>query len=320
MTSLALSFLSLLDVHGTETMTIGSRTVAFLVAAFLGLVVLAKNVDAQQPPAAVPQGSPQQSGPAGSSGTQNPTTANPGQQDALDNPLLEQTDEERNITYMESHVSFKYRHDAFDGGASGDSYKFHWLQSFGPSHRMAAGIELPFVHASGEGPGESSVNGLGDITLDFRGMLGKSEKFEHAAGLEITLPSASNDRIGDSQTVLKFIWGCSAQLTTHTLLSAEVGYNKAVQNQRATPGVNNIEPEIILSQAFAKRVGGYLDWDNYYEFNVDEYVQTLEIGLEIALDRQEKWTFSPYVLFPLSHASRIIETKNAVGVDVSYQF
>jgi hypothetical protein len=151
---------------------------------------------------------------------------------------------------------------------------------------MAAGIELPFEHASGE-QGETSVNGIGDIKLEFRGMLGKGEKFEHAAGIELTLPSASNDEIGEGQKVLTFIWGCSAQLTTHTLLSAELGYNKAVQNQRETPGVNSIEPELILSQAFAGRFEGYLDWDSYYDFGVDEYVQTVQRGLEFALDRQE---------------------------------
>lgn len=218
-------------------------------------------------------------------GAQNPARANPAQQDALENPILEQDDEERNITYVESHVTFEYRHDEFDGGSNGDSFKTEWLQSFGPSHRMAAGIAPPFEHASGE-QGEPSANGTGDIKLEFRGMLGKGEKFEHAAGIELTLPSASNDEIGEGQTVLTFIWGCSAQLTTHTLLGAESGYNKAVQNQRETPGVNSIEPELILSQAFARRFEGYLDWDSYYDFGFDEYVQTVQRGLEFALDRQ----------------------------------
>jgi len=63
-----------------------------------------------------------------------------------------------------------------------------------------------------------------------------------------------------------------------------------------------------------------LDWDNHYDFSVDEYVQRLQAGLEIALDHREKWTFSPYVLFPLNHESRVIETKNAVGFDLSYNF
>ena len=154
----------------------------------------------------------------------------------------------------------------------------------------------------------------------FRGMLGKGEKFENAAGIEITLPSASNEELGEEQTVLRFVWGFSGQLSSHTLLSGEVGYNKAVENQHETPGINSIEPELILSQVFAKRFGGYLDWDNYYEFDIDRYVTTLQVGLEFALDHHEKWSFSPYVLFPLNHSSRIIETKNAVGFGLIYVY
>lgn len=301
-------------------MGVVTKARSILLAAVGTLAALGQSSPAQQTPATTSAGSPQQAGTAGASQTQNPTPANPTQPDALDNPILEQADEERNITYMESHVAFKYRHDDLDSGVSADSFKFHWLQSFGPSQRMAAGIELPFAHVSAGGPEEPSASGFGDIVLDFRGMIWKGEKFEHAAGIELTLPSASAGPVGEGQTVLKMIWGCSAQLTTHTVLSAEVGYNKAVQNQHDTPGVNSIEPEFILSQTFAKRFAGYLDCDNYYEFNVDKYVNTLQIGLEFALDHQEKWTFSPYVLFPLSHASRIIETRNAVGLDVTYTF
>lgn len=296
------------------------RTRSILLAIVWILMALERSAHGQGKPGTSSPNSPRQSASTAPPGKQNPVPTRSATQDALDDPILEQADEERNITYMESHVAFKYRHDEFDGGSSGDSYKTHWLQSFGPHNRMAAGIEIPFAHASGEGQDEPSAKGIGDIKLDFRGMLGKGEKFEHAAGIELTLPSASNEEIGEGQTVLTFIWGCSGQLTTRTLLSAELGYNKAVENQRATPGVNSIEPELILSQEFAKRFAGYLDWDNHYNFSVDEYVQTLQAGLEIALDHREKWTFSPYVLFPLNHESRIIETKNAVGFDLSYNF
>src|SRR5271157_3189174 len=102
------------------------------------------------------------------------------------------------------------------------------LTGFSPSGRMAAGIELPFVHFNG-GNGEPSGDGLGDIKLEFRGMLGKGEKFEYAAGIEITVPSASNDLVGENETVIRLVWGFSAQVTPHTLLSGELGYNKAVQ-------------------------------------------------------------------------------------------
>lgn len=49
-------------------------------------------------------------------------------------------------------------------------------------------------------------------------------------------------------------------------------------------------------------------------------MQTLKQGLEFAVDRKEKWTFAPNVVFPLNHASRIIETKLGVGFDLTYAF
>jgi len=105
---------------------------------------------------------------------------------------------------MQSHVTFKYNHDEYDGGSSGDLVQIDWLQSFGPSGRLTAGIELPFMHFNG-GHGEPSGNGLGDIKLEFRGMLSKRERFEQAAGFVITVPSASNDLVGEGETVIKLV-------------------------------------------------------------------------------------------------------------------
>jgi hypothetical protein len=237
---------------------------------------------------------------------------------ALQNPVLDEADERRVITYVESFAAFKYRHDALEGGVDTDGFEFDYQQAFGQNHRFAAGIQLPLTHA--DAPGATSANGLGDITLTFRGEISKDEKFEQAAGLELTVPSATNNVLGDGQTVLKMIWGFSAQLTRRTLFSGDFGYNKAVANQRAVPGVNSLEPELILSQQFARRFAGYLDWDNYYEFNLSEYVQTMQAGMEFELDRSDKWSLAPYVVFPLNHATRSVETKNGVGFDLIYNF
>ena len=288
---------------------------------FLSVLVVPYNARAQEPPPSDPQAQqvpPQQSPGASATAAQTPAHATPSPDDAFDNPVLEQADEAR-ITYMQSRVTFKYNHDEYDGGSSGDLVEVDWLQSFGPSGRMAAGIELPFMHFNG-GAGEPSGNGLGDIKLEFRGMLGKWEKFEYAAGIEITIPSATNNLVGENEIVIKLVWGFSTQVTPHTLLSGELGYNKAVQTSHNLPGTNNIEPELILSQAFAKRIGGYLDWNTYYDFNASEYAQTLRVGLNVELDRKEKWSLSPYFEFPLNHFTRITEIKNLVGVDLSYNF
>jgi len=293
---------------------------ALVIPLYIFLSLVPHSARAQQPPtsdAQEQQASPQQS--ASSSGAQTSAHAIPSPDDALTNPVLEQADEERNITYMQSHLTFKYNHDEYDGGASGDLVQVDWLQSFGPSSRLAAGIELPFMHFNG-GNGEPSSNGLGDMKLEFRGMLSKGERFEQAAGLEITVPSASNDLVGEGETVIKLVWGFSTQVTPHTLLSGELGYNKAVHTRHGLPGTNNIEPELILTQAFAKRVGGYLDWDTYYDFNASEYAQTLKVGFDVELDGKEKWSLSPYFEFPLNHFTQTTEIKNTVGVELSYIF
>jgi len=61
-----------------------------------------------------------------------------------------------------------------------------------------------------------------------------------------------------------------------------------VQTSHGLPGTNNLEPELILAEAFAKRAAGYLDWDTYYDFNASEYAQTLKVGLEFELAHKEK--------------------------------
>jgi hypothetical protein len=141
--------------------------------------------------------------------------------DALDNPVLTRADDEKVVPYIQSSVAFQYRHDKFDEGLRGDEIRIYWLQSFGPSRRFAAGIELPFINVRSQG--DPGVTGLGDIKLDFKGMISKNEKFEHAVALEITLPSSTHELLGEGQTVLKPVWGCSAQVTGRTLLSADLG-------------------------------------------------------------------------------------------------
>jgi Putative MetA-pathway of phenol degradation len=239
--------------------------------------------------------------------------------DALDNPVLTRADEEDVVPYIESYVAFRYRHDSFDEGLGGDELRIHWLQSFGPSSRFAAGIELPFISVRG-GKGDPDETGLGDIKLDFRGMVSKGEKFEHAFGIDVTLPSSTHLLLDDGQTELKPVWGFSAQVTGSTLLSGDLGYNKAVQTRREEPKFNNLESTIVLSQAFVKRFAVFVESDSYYEFSYKGYAQTLKPGAELLVDRREKWSLSPYVLVSLTHLARLLETKVAVGMDLSYKF
>ena len=287
--------------------------IAAVLASLLGTVFcvagLGGSAQAQSAPAPSAGGPPQ-------TGTSGPPSL--AAQDALENQLLLEVDDEQVITYMESHVAFKYRYDSFEGGVAANEFRLRWQQAIGDSQRVAVAIEAPFLHVSG--PENSSTGGFGDLKLELRGMLQKQEKFEQAVGVELTLPSASNEALGEGQTILKLVWGFSAQLARQTIFSGEFGYNKAIVNHGPEPGTNSIEPELILTQGFTKRFGGYLDWDNYYEFSIDKYINTMKIGLEFALDKKEKWGFSPYVVLPLSHASSVFETKLGTGFDLTYEF
>ena len=295
---------------------------AILLRVFLCLVFVPHWTRGQEPPTSDKQAQPisqQQPVNNSSSGSQPSSSAAPRQETALDNPVLEQADEERNIISIQSRLSFTYDHDACDGWASFGCFRVNWLQSFGSSHSLAAEIELPFAFYDG-GNSEPSSHGLGDITVKFIDMLDQGEKFEHAAGIEITAPSASSHLIGEGETVMKLVWGFSTQVTPHTLLSGQLGYNLAVQASQGHPGSNEIEPELILAQAFAKRVGGYIDWDSYYDFNASKYLQILKLGVDVELDRKQKWSVSPYFEFPLNHFTQTTGIKKNVGFEVSYHF
>jgi hypothetical protein len=87
--------------------------------------------------------------------------------------VLDQADEEDKETYIESYVPLRYRYDQFLEGLNGDELRIRWQQSFGPTGRLAAGIELPFIDVRGDG---SNAAGIGDTHLDFRGMFSKSER------------------------------------------------------------------------------------------------------------------------------------------------
>ena len=128
-----------------------------LVAAFLVLELAAY---AQQPTESAQQ-APQSPVADNSSGTQ-PGAATPSNSDdALEVPVLEQM-EEGHITYMESHIALKYSYDEFEEGSNLNWAAVHWLQTLGPSKRLAVGIEIPFVNFNGEGE-QPDGSGIGDI-------------------------------------------------------------------------------------------------------------------------------------------------------------
>ena len=239
------------------------------------------------------QASAQQPGSGCLSGAQTPMPTAPSHEEALENPVLEQADEDDKVTSLESRIAFKYNHAAFAGDSRGDYLRLEWVQAFGPSKRMAVRVELPLIHVYGA-TDEPNANGVGDILLEFIGRLGKTEKFEHTAALEVTVPSA-NDALarlsvigGEGETVIRPAWGFTTQVTASTLLSGNLAYSKAVHTRYGFEGTNQIEPELILSQAFSKRVGGFLEWNTYYDFNATRWALALQVGIDFLLDRKEK--------------------------------
>jgi hypothetical protein len=247
-------------------------------------------------------------------------------EDALENPVLEEADEEEKVTELKSRVAFTYDYAGFGGGSSGNCLRLEWVQAFGPGKRLAVKVEFPFfIHFDG-GAEESNVDGVGDTLVEFAAMLGKTEKFEHAAAVAVTAPSASDSLVrsgvlgAEGETAIKAAWGFSTQVTEHTLLSGNLGYNKAVHARYGAETINEIQPELILSQAFGKRVGGYLEWNTYYDFTESKWAQAMKVGLEFTLDRKEKWGLSPYFAFALNDFAREADFRNNGGVYVSYHF
>jgi hypothetical protein len=103
-------------------------------------------------------------------------------------------------------------------------------------------------------------------------------------------------------------------------LSGNLAYSKAVHTGYGFEGTNQIEPELILSQAFSKRVGGFLEWNAYYDFSASQWAQALQLGIDFLLDRKEKWNLSPHFAFALNDFAREMEFRSAAGFDLSYHF
>ena len=230
--------------------------------------------------------------------------------------VLDQADKQDKETYIESYVSLGYRHDHFLEGLRGEELRTHWQQAFGPSGRLTAGIEPAFIDIRGG----SNAAGIGDIRLDFRGLISMGARFKQASGIEVIAPSARHQLLDNGQTVLGLLWGFSAKIAGRTTLDGEARYRKAVSSRFGTPELNNLGGEFILTQAFTPRFGGFLDSDNYHEFSVHGYVNTLKIGAEVLIDRQKKWSLSPYVLLPFTQAARHLETGGAAGMDLTFKY
>lgn len=193
-----------------------------------------------------------------------------------------------------------------------------WFQTYGELQRFGTSIELPWVNFD-NGPGRPSGNEFGDPKVAARGVIGRTESFDNALEVEFTLHSASNDAIAVRQTIFRGVWGFSRQITRKTLLSGIVLYNRGFHAQPGAPDINNLEPELILSQELIKRVAAFLDYDTAYVFNRDQFGQTLKIGAAILLTKKGNWTFAPYYKFPLNQFTHSL-FKDAAGFELTFHY
>ncbi len=269
----------------------------------------------------------QSSAPAGTPDPQNSapnppqtsTGASPQQVSPVDEPVLEQADEEQLVPFMESRIVLKYDHIRFEPNGSINRGRIYWLQAFGDRQRLAASIELPFVGLDTPIP-SANATGFGDVKVAFRGILGKSALFEHGAEIEFTFPTASDRGLGLNQTIFRGLWGFSRSITGSTLLSGNLAYNKAVQTDHGYTGENSFEPELILTQALSKRIAVFADYDLYYSFNQSQLGQTMKFGVVWVFGPGQTWDLSPYAQLPLNQFTRRTNLNSDVGIDFSYHF
>jgi hypothetical protein len=241
------------------------------------------------------------------------------EQDALDNPVLEQADEEQLIPYIKSRVTLKYDRLRADDGGTVNQGRLYWLQAFGETQRFGTSIELPLLGVN-PAAGNAGATGFGDMKVAFRAMISKSQKFEQAAEAEFTFPTAGSKVLGFNETVYRTAWGFSREITKDFLLSGNLSYNKTIQSRNVPQLTNFLEPELILSHDFTKHVAAYVDWDTFYDFTVSQYGQIMKLGAVWVIDRPGKWNLEPYVQFPLNEFTRRVDFKNDVGIDVTYHF
>jgi hypothetical protein len=237
----------------------------------------------------------------------------------LDDPLLLATDDEEIPQDLFSRVVLQYDHLMFSNGAAGDRVRLSGQQTFGARNRLGIVYELPYFNIHG-GVHAANGDGLGDIKLEANYLLGKTDRFSNAVRAEFTFPSGSNNVVSLGQNIVKMAYGFSIPLTSSTVFTGVLAYNKGMTARPGQQGFNTLEPDAILMHRFSKRVAAFLDWDSYYDFNADNYGQTLKTGMTIQLDRKGRWIGSPYTQFPLNHFTSSTNLKNDTGFDLTWRY
>ena len=277
--------------------------------AICGLMVSAVLVNAQQSPAsgqAAGSGAAQQAASPGLSPTDEAlVTVAEGRELGGEDP-----------TYFQTRTTVKYDHKWVPGDVSRDRFRSFSLVSFGPNKSWAFTVELPFlVHVATP---QEETTGVGDLEFKFGKMITKGERFRQAIGTQLNLQTSSDVMIGGSATVLKALYYNSYVPAKDWMIFGSLNYAHSVHLAPGAATVSEIEPEVTISRAFSK-FAVYLHFDNYYDFPVSEWGNTVKLGIAKTVGRRQLWVIDVYNEYGINAYARAKFT-NDLGINVTRYF
>jgi len=236
------------------------------------------------------------------------------QNDEVQTLREEQADEDQ--TYFRSRTTFKYEHKFVPGGVSKDIFKSFTLYGFGRSQRWAITAEMPYlVHITT--PTEST-NGVGDAEFKFGRLIHKTSTFRQGIGAQLNVQTASDPAIGGSATVIKALYANSLVVGTKWILDFSCNYAHSVHLSEGAGTVSRVEPEGNMSRLFPW-FAFYLHFDNYYDFPVSTWGNTIKGGLSRTVGKRKVWNVSVFDEYALNDYARA-GFRNDMGINITRFF
>lgn len=219
-------------------------------------------------------------------------------------------------TYFQTRTTVKYDHKWVPGDISRDRFRAFSLVAFGPNKSWAFTAELPFiVHVATP---QEETTGVGDFEFKFGKMLTNRERFRQAIATQMNFQTSSHDMIGGSATVLKGYYYVSYVPAKNWMLFGALNYAHSVHLSEGALTVSTIEPEITISRGLPW-FAVYLYFDNYYDFPVSEWGNTVKVGVAKALGKRQLWTVDVYNEYGINGYARR-NFMNDLGISLTRYF
>lgn len=218
-------------------------------------------------------------------------------------------------TYFRSRIVFKYDHKFVPDDVSKDRFRTYVQYAFGSTQRWVVTSELPIVNVSSP---TKSTTGTGDLEFNFGYMPTKTERFRQAIGTQLRIQSASDPALGGAATVMKALYLTSFVMSSHWVLDASVNYAHSVHLRDGAGTVSTIEPEYTISHSFPWFTF-YIYGDNYFDFPVSKWGNTIQGGLSKSFGKQKLTVVSVYDEYGLNSHARA-GFKHDVGVNITRYF